>query len=248
MKNVFLLPLLLCVSVSGFSSEPIEAPVLTKAQVSKLFVPQGINERDKVEIVVYGEFPNGCYSAGPVHAKLNLPENKVIVSAEAYYRPGVFCTMKVTPFTKTIALEEPVPAGTYMVEVLGQPDVKPVELIVAQQIDHPVDEDVLYASVKSATVVNSPEGRTHVVLSGQHPFLFVGCMKFDSIQTFISPDNVVDISPLTRITDDDDCRTEDHRNQFTETLVLSENLTRGEYLFHVRTLDGTAINKVVTIE
>lgn len=221
--------------------------VLVQAPIEKAFVPMGFDDNDKVEVIVHGHFPNSCYKMGPTAARVDQARKVISISAQAYYYKGAVCAQMVVPFIKSVELNGFVPAGNYRIEILNRPSAVTNPLVVKRST-RPEADDYLYAAVQSAALERADDGHDLVVLKGQHPFLFQGCIKFDGIKTSLSPGNVLIVQPLTHIENDSSACMGEVNHRFEYRIPLTHSLARGEYVMHVRVLDGNSVNQFLSIE
>lgn len=218
--------------------------VLVPAPIDKVFVPTGFDDNDKIEVVLHGTFVNSCYKMGPATATLNSATKKIVINAEAYFYSGAACQQMTVSFIKTVEIRGAIAAGSYQVEIARRANVKPVTLSVARATRKEAD-DFLYAAVQSADIEET-NGSDTLVLKGQHPLLFQGCIKFVEIKTHISPSNVLVVQPITRIENNSAACTGEVSNRFEYKTQL-KSLKRGQYVIHVRALDGNSINQLLEI-
>lgn len=225
-----------------------EGPILVDAPVDRIFVPLGFDDNDKVEVVISGKFSNSCYKTGPAEAFVNPLSNKIEVRAEAYYYPNAVCTQMITPFIKSVELKGQLTAGNYDVSIKERPSSPTAKLVVARST-RPEADDYLYAGVHSAFLnQNVTGGGQEIVLKGQHPFLLVGCAKFDEVRTSFSPSGVLIVQPITKIVEGEECDGSTAHIRFEHRVRLAEPLESGEFLLHVRTLNGGSVNQLLNID
>lgn len=219
--------------------------VIVPAPVEKVFVPNGFDDNDKVELVVHGHFVSSCYKMGPVSAVVDTSTHSILVTAEAYYYPGAFCVQMLIPYVKSVELNGPMPVGKYQVRVKDSTEAGVANLEIVRA-PRPEADDFLYAGVQSVDFVKNGNG-AEIVLRGRHPHMFDGCVKLDRIKTQVSSANVIVVQPITRILSNEECAgtTEYPDPRFEWKVKLDDALTRGEYLLHVRVLDGNAINQLI---
>lgn len=221
--------------------------VLIQAPIDKVFVPQGFDDNDKVELILHGEFSSTCYRIGPVDSNIDLANKEITITASAYYYQETECAQVMTPFIKSVELKETLPAGTYTIKVVNRPNAETSKLVITRSA-RPDPDDYLYAGVQSAGVEDRGNGARNLVLKGQHPFLYQGCVKLDQVKTNLSPSKVIVVQPITKIENDEDQCTGDSEHGFEYHVPLNTPLTRGQYVIHVRTLDGNSVNQLIRIE
>lgn len=217
-----------------------DGPELVPAPIEKVFVPQGFDDNDKVEVVLHGHFPNTCYKVGPVNVEMGADGKTITVEALAYYYGGFGCAQVLVPFTQTAPLGL-LTEGTYQIRIKGQ-DVAARGLEVAHAQSQSPD-DFLYAPVESATIKTADDGSAVLRVEGTYPYMFIGCMIITELRTSVTPDNVVVVQPITQIKDDSECPL---KKDFDLSKPLGQ-LQEAEYLIHVRTLDGNALNRFVDL-
>ncbi len=237
---------MISVAVAGMSGLALaENPVLVQAPVEKVFVPAGFDDNDKVEVIVHGHFNSSCYKMGPVSATVNETSKKVTLNAQAFYYAGATCIQMVTPFIKSVELDRHLTSGSYTIEVANR-SVEVSQLRVAKAT-RPDADDYLYAAVNSVSVESGVDGSREIVLKGQHPYLLDGCVKFEDVKTYVGADKTVVVQPVTKIVYGDECRGAVN-NRFEYRARFGGDLTQGEYLLHVRALDGNAINQFLKLD
>jgi hypothetical protein len=237
---------MISLAVAGMSGLALaENPVLVQAPVEKVFVPAGFDDNDKVEVIVHGHFNSSCYKMGPVSATVNETSKKVTLNAQAFYYAGATCVQMVTPFIKSVELDRHLTSGSYTIEVANR-SVEASQLRVAKAT-RPDADDYLYAAVNSVSVESGVDGAREIVLKGQHPYLLDGCVKFDDVKTYVGADKTVVVQPVTKIVYGDECRGAVN-NRFEYRARFGGDLTQGEYLLHVRALDGNAINQFLKLD
>lgn len=241
--------LLTLAAVLGFSGQVLadaNNPVLVTAPVEKVYVPSGFDDNDKVEVIVHGHFNSSCYKMGPVSATVDEQTKRVTVSAQAFFYAGNTCVQMITPFIKSVELDRHLSAGTYKINVAERPEVSAPSLKVAKAM-RPDADDYLYAGVNNATVETTVDGTRELVLKGQHPYLLDGCVKVEDIKTRIGEDKTIVVQPVTTIVYGDECKGAVN-NRFEIRRKLDGNMSAGEYLMHVRVLDGNAVNQLINLD
>jgi hypothetical protein len=244
---VMLNKMLMSVAVAGISNMALaESPVLVQAPVEKVFVPAGFDDNDKVEVIVHGHFNSSCYKMGPVSASVDETNKKVTLNAQAFYYPGATCIQMVTPFIKSIELDRHLTSGSYTIAVADRQGVETSQLRVAKST-RPDADDYLYAAVNSVSVESGVDGAREIVLKGQHPDCSDGCVKFDDVKSYVGGDKTIVVQPITKIVYGDECRGSVN-NRFEYRAKFGGDLSQGEYLLHVRALDGNAINQFLKLD
>ena len=87
---LFALAALMCAPVSAALANP---PAKAPAPVQKVFVPQGFDDNDNVEVILHGHFPNSCMKSGPVDVSVN-PDSHVISIKSSSISPRTAWTFR----------------------------------------------------------------------------------------------------------------------------------------------------------
>jgi hypothetical protein len=224
------------------SPNPIEVP----AEIEKIFIPQGFDDNDNVEVVLHGNFPNTCYQVGNTEAKVDAASRTITVSATSLKYPGTFCIQSITPFIQTVKLGL-IPEGDYQVIYSKDQQVRSSLQVTRRKTESP--DDYLYATVENAYIdVNSESGKQALKMQGHFPYFFIGCMVLKDVRVLKSPSDVLVVQPIAEIVEDEAvCATQPDDRAFEYTSGLAEPF-KGEGLLHVRTLNGNSLNRYIDIQ
>jgi hypothetical protein len=230
---------------TGVTLAADQNPVEVPAEIEKIFIPQGFDDNDNVEVVVHGNFPNTCYQVGNVEAKVDAQARTVTVSATSFKYPGKFCIQSITPFIQTVKLGL-IPEGNYQVIYSKDEQVRNSLDVTRRKTESP--DDYLYATVENAYIdVNFETGKQALKMQGHFPFFFIGCMVLKDVRVLKSSGDVLVVQPIAEIvTDEAVCDTQTADRSFDYTSGLTEPF-QGEGLLHVRTLNGTSLNRFIDI-
>jgi hypothetical protein len=237
------LALLATVVVVPFAVAKAESsPQLVPAPIEKVFVPQGFDDNDNTEVVLHGHFPNTCYKVGPVKVEFGTDGKTITLEPQAYRYTDVGCAQVLVPFVQTARLGI-LNEGTFQIRIKGQPEVPARALEVAHAHTQSPD-DYLYAPVQNASLKRWDDGTATLKLEGSYPYMFIGCMMIKEIKTTVTSDNVLVVQPVTEIYEDAQCGDKSH-----EYVVEKDvgTFAAAEYMIHVRTLDGIALNRLVDL-
>ena len=248
MRSNFLLCLsgyLLSVSALALASEPsFPQPALVRAPVDKIYVPHGFDDNDNVELVLKGQFPNTCYKTGPVSVDIDRKEQKIKITAQAYRAQQTMCADVMISFIQPVHLGI-LDQGTYSVELAASPNVAPIKLNI-EAAKHPTQDDYLYAPVDTATVAVDDNGDNEVLrIEGSYPYMLVGCMVTKELRTNYDKDGVLIVQPISEFADGDECTSQKLSTHYKIEKDLGKPGLRGQYLIHVRTLNGLSLNYMV---
>lgn len=226
------------------------APKEIDSPIEKVFVPDGFDNNDNVEVVLYGHFPTSCYKVGNTTARVEGKTIFIHSTSYEYQRDPsspLACADIVVPFKQVVKLGV-VPTGTFTVktERMDGREGKSANLKVKEaKVTSP--DDFLYAPVSSVTFQkNGGEGT--VELKGTFPMMFTGCMKMDKVQYSFTDGPVLVVQPIAKIAKTGECTHEDMELDFTYNFTVDGALPVGsDMLLHVRALDGNSVNKVVRV-
>lgn len=227
-------------SVSAFASNEVLIP----SPVDQMFVPLGFDDNDNVEVVVHGTFRNSCYKTGPVDVSVDSEKNIVRVYPQSYEYKNVICAMMMVPFTQTIKLGI-LPVGKYQVIVANNTETPSQELVVRPRFTDSPD-DFLYAPVEQAQLVYGSTPSEHAVeIRGRYPMTLVGCAIVTDVRVMPTPGNVLLVLPIMQLlSSSTECKARGWTPKFSFKQTIPAQLTDGDYLMHVRVLNGNAYNKL----
>lgn len=213
-------------------------PELQKVALDGSYVPMGFDDNDRLQFVVKGKFPNSCYRIGPYDIRVNDVMKKIVITQRAYYYSEGVCILLEIPFTQTIQVGI-LPKGTYSL-VDGKSGATLGKATVTQATNKGPD-DYLYAPVSDANIVPLGSGQNNLVLSGNFTDR---CSSFEDVKVIVN-DRVIVVQPIIRRDTSMTCPSE--LTRFQKVVPLDSSI-KGVYLLHVRSLDGQAINKMVTVD
>lgn len=220
--------------ISGFllsSSIGFAAPMQVSADIDAIYTPRGFTNADQAEVVVTGVFPNGCYSLNGSDYMIDAVSETIYVETKALYDAEQFCIQALVPFLDTITIDEALPAGTYEVQAMRQQDVF-AELAIAQRQEE--SPEVLFAPIEYANIEEDPvSGRQVLVLEGEYPHFYIGCMLISDIDIAFEDNGLVNVQPRAILTEGAACAPENYDYQFKVRKGLPQP-TSGEGVLYVR--------------
>ncbi|MBC7661189.1 MAG: hypothetical protein H7249_15940 [Chitinophagaceae bacterium] len=244
MKTLFLT--LSLTAIAGLSAKAQAAgPLEITAPVDSIFIPNGFDDNDNVEIVVKGNFPDTCYQVGKISAAIDAKTRIVTVSASSLRYPGVLCIKTITPFIQSVKLGA-LATGDYQAVYADNKNVSSSFKVESRKTESA--DDYLYATVENASIdVNTENGKQSLRLQGHFPYFFVGCMAIKEVRITRSPSDVLVVLPIAEIVNTEICEKQPADHSFEYTSELPESFV-GEGLLHVRTLDGMSLNRFLNIK
>lgn len=229
--------------LSAMSAAALAAPVKTTAPVDRLFIPEGFDDNDKVEVVLYGEFPSSCYRIDGVDVTKNAQTGRYEISASALRYDGEICAQVITPYIKPVQLGI-LEAGAYDAVAKGNENTLSRFEIAPRKTESP--DDFIYAPVTTASVAwEAASGKQLLNLKGNYPLTLVGCAIIDDVKINVTKDDVVVVQPIMEFIDDERC---DSRTDlsFDENFVMPQAFV-GKGLLHVRVMNGNSLNSLLDI-
>lgn len=202
-----------------------------------IFVPQGFDDNDQIEVVSDGYLPDTCYRVRPTHVRVDVDKKRILVQPRAQVFPGV-CMDVTVPFSTTVSLGFGIPAGNYEITT-GKGEVK--ERLVVGEAQSIAPDDYLYAPVDTATIRTTTDGKQKAVLMGRFTST---CWVMDTTKITVTG-KTLQVLPMMKELDKDpngnQCKLQER--PFEEIVELPA-LAKGRYLLHVRSLNGQSVNEV----
>lgn len=221
---------LLCLAAGGNAADT--DPELVKVPLKRAFIPVGFDDNDQVQLLVAGEFPDSCYKLGPYSMKKT--ERGIEVLQYAYRYKGM-CLDIIVPFSQVVELGITRAANHSVIDVVSGKELGqiPVNKAKTSAID-----DELYAPVSEAMILDERGGTGPTLyLTGNFPWPTMR-MKEVRVQVY---DDVVVVQPIAEITVEKLDAQGMARPRF-EVKKPIKNLPKGQFLLHVRSMNGKAVN------
>lgn len=240
----FSLGIITVLVLSSLASANFDQPEIFASAPSGIYVPQGFDSNDNVEIFFEGEFANACHKVGMTTHTVDPETKSIYITDMAYYFGESLCAMMVVPYQKGVN------AG-----ILDKGDWKVyfrhsrgnfVEsgIVPVHKADVPRPDDHLYAPVDNVRFHNAMDGKpAELEIKGK---FFNSCMRMDYVKVFQRPEsNVVEILPIA-IMDRGGCEEIPDGEDFNH-VVKMKDLRPGRFLLHTRANNGRSVNEIVTI-
>lgn len=232
--KTFKLILISILSITASSAWSDNSPTKIRTEVNKVYIPNGFDDNDNVQVVAEGIFPDTCYRPAASEAAVDFKKNEITLMPMAYKYTGT-CLMVLLPFDITFQFG-PLKSGTYAIKRMDGSLVGSINIRRSLKSE---PDDYLYAPVSQAFVNNLPNSST-VFLTGQFS---LSCMKMKEVRYQIQ-DDVIVIQPIAEI---DETKTCDAGSfSFSEKVDLGA-VKSGKYLLHVRSMNGKAVNTLIRI-
>ncbi len=222
---------------------------LIPVPVETYYTPMGFDDNDNAQIILAGEFANSCQSIGPVQSRVDRDNKVVYLYPTAYEYKGMCLQVKV-PFMRVVDLGL-LAQGTYrIVNMQSRTTVK--EVLTVHEAKNPRVDNFIYAPVQTIFLKNDEEGnRKELILQ----VTFTNrCMKFGDEPTPVrmTKPGILEVLPIIQVKMDPDCQ--DAILPYFHTVMIPDanpdgtRIPNGRYLIHVRSMNGSAINKIDYIQ
>lgn len=209
-------------------------------QVDNLFVPQGYDDNDIIEVVISGTFGDSCHQVGDPIVKIDKATRTVTIAAIGYRELGVMCVQMLSPYTYVVRIGR-MGEGEYVFKIANNKKIEK-RMSVKKATIETVD-DFLYPPIDFAEILPGPDGEARVLLKGRYPEMKKGCMKLaDALIDLQSSDTMV-IQPKATIIEDTSVGCE----QSFEAIYQLPYALAGKVLLHVRTSNGQSYNRLEKI-
>lgn len=213
----FILAFMSSVAFAQVTVEPL--------QLDRVFIPQGFDDNDNVQVVVTGTLTDTCWTVG--ESRTSRQEDQISLEVDGV-RKGCFCIPVEVPFHKVVDLGT-LRSGDYSVRISSE-----TYKLGITHAPTPTQDSRLYANVLSGHV----EGTT-LTLKGLHPdksfyIKEISVSKQEDGTIVVLP--VVLQRPIIR-----DFVTV----PFSQKIDIRKYVEMGEtHLIHIRSMNGTSVNLV----
>ncbi len=215
---LFILSILFTAQASYSASNP-------SLKSNKLYVPDGYDTNDLVELTMTGTLPDTCHRV-PSYS-FNLNENTFLVTAELNYIDlPEGCRKMAIPFLKTINLGF-LKSGNYEIKFQDQK----ISLVV-KEAKGSLQDDYLYGNVTN--IIEDVDSRV-LKLIGTNP---INCLSFEKLESEIQ-DNLIVLRP--KFVEQGVCEEKPTSFSLDYEVPFLENKARG-ILIHVRVMGGRSLS------
>ncbi len=217
-------------AVAGNYLREVSQPIV------KVYVPNGFDTDDSVEIVVMGILRDSCTQVGRVSGDLDEARKILTINLTAYEYSGN-CVKADIPFYLPVYVGPIRNPGIYAIQ--DNPTRRAIGTLGVGRA--PVSgsgvDSLPYPPLTDAYLLKQ-EGKDVLVLKG---FMPMDCLTIDSVDVQVQPDAAIVRPRMARL--ESSCRKGNF--PFTKTVPITQTLPRGVFLLHVRSMGGRSINKIV---
>jgi hypothetical protein len=223
------------------SSLSFAQPEIILAPVDHLYIPEGFDSNDSVEVIVTGTFSNACFSRNNVEVKVRdqLIDIRITAMApEVIMMAGRMCPQMIVPFKEVVSLGN-LQGGDYKVVVnAGSSFTLKNTLKVAEASSNSVD-DHIYAAVEWV----ERKSENEFIL---HGWRYSNCIDLDKVKVVSNGLDTLSVLPVMKQLSDF-CPMKMTPTAYPVKLDFS-SIKMKRPLLHVRTMDGKSVNSIVPIK
>ena len=208
--------------------------------IDHIFVPNGFDSNDSVEVVVTGSFSDTCHSRNGV--TIEKRNQQIILNMSASQRTPVEpeqCLKMTVPFMEVVNLGQ-LQAGTYQVVSIEHGKVLRSEpLIVTEPLSEAVDNHI-YALVERIDFGFTGGLGGNALLIAQAPS---SCIALDHVEYVSNGRDTISVLPIMK-------KVSEVCDQTISRIVIPieydiEPLKHSEVLLSVRSIDGRSVNALI---
>jgi len=211
------------------------AGVTSPSPVEDIFIPNGFDNNDNVEIVVTGKFPNPCF--GRTITSVDYKDDKIFITLTTEHKSNSekLCDPLKVPFSEVIQLGS-LQGGDYEVVVNNELREK---LFIDSSHSQSVD-DHLYAPVEYVDLgfTGGISGDATIIAKS-----ISSCLAIDHVEYLSNGKNTFSILPIMKKVSPD-CPEQNERLEIPIQFDLSK-LKAEKVLLFVRSLDGKSIHTLI---
>ncbi len=208
-----------------------DKPELVLAPIQRTFVPQGFDDNDNAQVIVTGAYPNSCYHVGHTQYWIDRQAKKIDIEVTTYKTNNEFCLQVYVPFQQEISVGV-LDKGDYTVTV--NQDNRNARPMVVRDSPTVTPDSHIYAPV------------SQIIRTGPREFMLRGtfhssCLNMESVKLNYEAGEVIAVLPMA--TYDSNCF-ETGQAHAWESRFRVRNELAGDFLMHVRSLNGDSLNTV----
>ncbi len=229
------------IAALSFCSVALASPQeVIVSPVDHLFVPQGFDNNDNVEVIVTGKFPNPCFIRNKIDVVVK--DEKISIKMTAVKRKeesSELCEPMAIPFREEISLGS-LQGGNYQIAVnestrYGQNENLLVEVSSSDSVD-----DHLYPIAEYVELGFTGGLSGDAVIYAKTPS---DCVSFDHVEYMTNKKDTISILPVMKKTGSV-CN--EHQTRIEIPVKFNvKALPHSEVLLYVRSVEGKSINSLI---
>lgn len=200
---------------------------------TNLYVPNGFDDNDNVEVIVSGFLPDSCYKAPS--SSFKVLGNTIQITIKALYNnEGGACAEVIIPFIETVRLGA-LKAQNYAVSVESSNPVRMIKEVAVKKATASSIDDFSYAYVSG---VRHMPGNRKVLIDA---YSVSDCFKLKEVKVESNGIDTYAVLPIMEKINEFCPR---KMTPLTIEAILPTTLNRKEILLHVRSMQGNSVNSI----
>lgn len=232
MSKIFSLAFAFVLSTVVHNVSLADTPVVVIVQPEDIFVLNGFDDNDHVEIIISGYLPTLCHQSPSLKSRVEGDQILITLTALHFDRTNPFCTQIPIPFLEVVNVGV-LPAGDYRVVVNRDTPFEANDSLHVDVAPTQEQNNFLYAQVE---YVEKIQGARTIVLAGTNPS---DCLALDRVQFVSNEKNALAVLPILKKSTEN-C--EYRPTPFKYMIDVPKVLSKDKILMHVRRMDGKAVN------
>jgi hypothetical protein len=224
-----------------FSQIVMASPEIVLSPVDHLYIPEGFDSNDSVEVVVTGSFPNACFSRNQVEVAVNHDVIDITVTAIApdkSRQASPLCINMLVPFKEVVPVGN-LQGGDYEIRVNHQAATQLKDKLTVGEASSNAVDNHIYAAIDYV----EQKSKNDFVL---HGWRYSNCVDLKKIEVVSNGKDTFSILPVMKQTAAI-CPMKGMPIAYQVKLDFSA-LKMLKPLLHVRTMDGKSVNAIVNLE
>lgn len=240
MKNVSLFSILFLGAISFGADVENTQPEEILIPLERAYTPVGFDTNDNIQVTVSGHLPDTCHTVGKtvVEVVSTPAASKVVLHQTAYrYNGGLTCIRVPVPFAKTVDIGIVKTAANYTItSSSGKLDGNYLTIgnLEVKAATSPRQDEKLYAPI-SETFITTDTGSNVLSMRGEFPLDTMRLKGAPTVEIYRKEKVIV------VIVETENTGVKQATTRFAATADLGNSL-QGDYLVHIRKMDGQAIN------
>lgn len=225
----------LCLNAYAILPDVVEAPI------DHVFVPNGFDNNDHVELIVTGKFPNPCYVRNKYEVKISNDVIKVDVTSLSMDDPAYTkCEPLKIPFTEVVDIGN-LQGGNYKVIInQGGKYEKRDSIEIGTASSDSVDDNI-YAMVDYVETGFTGGASGDAILIAQSPS---PCLVLDKVKYLSNDNDTLSVLPIMKKISSN-CPEKRERLEIPIKFDPSK-FKYEKILLFVRTIEGRSVNTIIS--
>lgn len=215
-------------------------PEVVEAPIDHVFVPNGFDNNDHVELVVTGKFPNPCYTRNKYDVKVKNDIIKIDITSLSMDDPAYTkCEPLKIPFTEVVDVGS-LQGGDYKVIINEGGKYEQKETITIGTASSDSIDDNIYAMVDYIETGFTGGASGDAILVAQSPS---PCLTLDRLEYLSNNKDALSVLPIMKKVSSD-CPEKRERIEIPIKFDPSK-FKFEQILLFVRTIEGRSVNTII---